>query len=104
MMVFRRQLVRAGGYSEVFAGDAACIVGDQGQANPVVADVDIRMVVGLFGDHGHLADECYGVREGFEGEGSHQFTGFDAPIGTLAQVGSNFCMRKYGHVRSGEDG
>ena len=86
------QLVCGGGKSEVLVRRAARVVRDQGEANPVVANVYIRMMASLLGRAGHLVDKGHGVREGLELEGSHQFTAFDPPIGMGSQPGSDFCL------------
>ena len=51
------QLLRLAGKIEVLRRQAAGIVGDQAQAHPVVANVDIRMVAGLLGQLAHPVDE-----------------------------------------------
>jgi len=52
------QLVCGGGKSEVLVRQAARVVRDQGEANPVVANVYIRMMASLLGRAGHLVDKA----------------------------------------------
>ena len=50
-------LVDGPGQIEVQLGDPPRVVGDQGQRHPVVADVDVGMVIGLFGQLPDRVDE-----------------------------------------------
>src|SRR5690242_4697568 len=74
------QLVGCGGEVEVLCCQSASVVGDQGKADLVPADVDVGMVAGIFGgfaDFVHKGEGCYEV---LEFEGADEFAGLDFPF------------------------
>ena len=83
------QLVGSGGQIEVLGGEAAGIVGDERKPDPVVADIDVRMVAGLFGQLADPVDKAQRGAKILELKGSYQLAGFDLPVrqGAQASVG-----------------
>lgn len=67
--------------------DSAGIVGYQGEADAVVADVDVGVVVGFFGEGGGVIDEVDGLHEGGEGEGAGDLAVFEGPVGEGGEGG-----------------
>jgi hypothetical protein len=55
------------------------------------------MVIGFFRRLGHAVDEAHGGPEIGKMEGSHQFTGFNAPGREGTELQGNFRWGKYGH-------
>ncbi len=58
-----RQTVDQVGEFGVALGDALGVVGDEAEANFVIADVDVGMMVLLLGEIGDVVDEGHGVDE-----------------------------------------
>ena len=56
----------ARGQIKVFVCQAACIVSTQCEENFVVANINIGMVVGFFGEFGHAPDKSHGCDEIFK--------------------------------------
>ena len=81
------ELVQFGGEGDVVVGDAAGVVGYQGEADAVVADVDIGVVVGFFGEGGGVVDEIDGSHEGGKGEGAGDLAVFEGPAGESGEGG-----------------
>ena len=52
------KILGLGGKVEVFLGEAAGVVGDEGEADAVVADVYVGVVAGFFGEFADLIDEA----------------------------------------------
>ncbi len=80
-------MVELGGQGDVVVGDAAGVVGYQGEADAVVADVDVGVVVGFFGEGGGVVDEVDGLHEGGKGEGAGDLAVFQGPVGKGGEGG-----------------
>lgn len=94
-----RQCVDAPGELEIRGGEAAFAVGTQVQRHFVPADIDIRMVVCLFGDLGDAVHEIDCLDKVAEREGPHDFAIVDSPIRRAAEGSFDFGLRKQGrHV------
>jgi len=91
------QLGDTRGEIEVLGGQTAGVVGDEGQADAVVTDVDVGVVAGLLGELADVVNEAKGGHEVGELEGPDEFTGFDAPIGEAVEARFNFVGCKWGH-------
>jgi len=91
------EFVGGSGEVEVFWGEAAGVVGDEGEADLVVADVNVRMVAGVFGDVANLVDEGEGGPEVLEEEGADEFAGLNLPVGDGDEAGLGLGFGKRGH-------
>jgi len=95
--VLRSQALNLDGQIEVLLREAAGIVGDEGEANAVVADVDVGVVASLFGKFADTVHELEGGDEVFELEGADELAGFNLPAGQLGQAGFCDVRGKDGH-------
>src|SRR5580704_11432360 len=75
------EFVGGGGEVEILLRDAAGVVGDEGDAHLVVADIDVGVVAGIFGEVADLIDEGQRGSEVLEEEGAHELAGIDLPVG-----------------------
>ena len=55
-------------------------MGHQGKTHLVIADVDVGMVTGLFGEFPDLVDEDQRLSEVLEKKCPDELTGFDLPV------------------------
>jgi hypothetical protein len=83
----QEELVEVFGHGDVVVGDAAGVVGGEGYADAVVADVEVGVVVGGFGEGGGGVDEVDGLEEGGEGQGAGDLAGFEMPVGEGGKSG-----------------
>jgi hypothetical protein len=83
----RSQILSLGGQVEVFLREAAGIMGDEGEADTVVADVDVRMVAGLFGKFADAIDELERSKKILELKCPDELAGFNLPAGQLGEAG-----------------
>ena len=90
-------LIGRSGEVEVFLRDAAGVVGNEGEADLVLAYVDIGVVASGFGEVADLVDEGEGGAEVLEEEGAHQFPRFDLPVGDCDEAGMDFVIGESGH-------
>ncbi len=95
--MLRRQILDLGGEVEVFLGDSAGVVGDESEADAVVADVYVGVVAGFFGEFADPIDEAERGDEAFELEGADEFAGFNLPAGKLGEAGLSGFGGKDGH-------
>lgn len=79
------QPVDPGGQFGVFFGEAALVVGGETQGHPVVADVDVRMVKGLFGQYAYRGGEPHRLYEVGEDERAGDGLAFQRPPAVLVQ-------------------
>ncbi len=90
-----------GGF-EVCRGETACRVGGEGEEDLGVADIDIRVVVVVFGDFGDTVDVVDGVGECFELDGFGNGFTFEFPFGDLFHLLADFfCAEDVGHGCAG---
>src|SRR3954469_19307759 len=71
------------GKVEVHLGQAAFGLGAEDHAHLVVADVDVRMMVGLLGELRHAVHEVDSLREVFELERAFDVLAFNFPSGEV---------------------
>ena len=69
------------GEDEVHGGNAAGVVGGESEGDFVIADVDVGVVVGGFGEEGELVNEVDGGEEVYELEGAGELVVDEAPEG-----------------------
>lgn len=86
-----------GGEVEILGGKAAGVVGDEGELDAVVADVDVGVVAGLLGELSDAVHKSERVAEGSELEGFHELAVFDLPAVELGQPGFDVIGGKWGH-------
>ncbi len=91
------ECVDGGSEGEVFFGEAAGVVGDEGEADAAVADVDVGMVAGLLSGGAYAIDEGEGGGEVGKAEGAGEFAGLDAPGGHGRDEGGDLVCREWGH-------
>ena len=97
MRTVSAESVSCGGEVEIFLRDAAGVMGDESETDLVVADVDVGVVAGVFGDVANLVDEGEGSAEVLEEEGADEFAGFDLPVGDRDEAGLDVGFGKRGH-------
>src|SRR5208283_5251769 len=78
----RAELARHPG---VARGDAAGVVRDEREFDEVVADVDVGVVLGRFGNAGHAVDEGNGLDEGGQCPVADELAVLQRPLGQLCQ-------------------
>ena len=64
-------------------------MGDERQADAVVANVDVGVMAGLLGEVADLVDESEGGDKVREFKGANEFAGFDLPAGKLGEASLN---------------
>ena len=87
-----------GGEGEVFLGNAALVVGGEGEEDLVIADVDVGVVLGALGEGGDKVDEAHGFAEVGELEGAAECAIGDLPLGDGAEGLLDFVLRESGHL------
>jgi len=70
---------------------------DEGQADAVVSDVNVRMVAGGLGQLGDIVDESHRGYEVLEGMLLDEFTVLEGPAGEFAESLLNFLIRQLLH-------
>ncbi len=101
-VVVQEDLVDPARNLEVGLGQAAEVLGGQGQRHHGEADVDVRVVVGVLGDLGHAVDEIDGFHELVELEGPGEGVAVHLPFGDFLGVAIKFGgVDEVGHGREG---
>lgn len=77
----------------VLIGDAAVVVGGEGQLDAIVADHDVGVVTGRFGECGDAIDEGDGLDEVGEDEGLADLVVGGGPAGEPLQGSRRDCQR-----------
>src|ERR1039458_201762 len=95
--LLRSQTLNLRGQVEVFLGEAAGVMSNEGKPDAIVANVDVRVVAGLFGKFADLVDEIESGDEVLELEGANELAGFDFPAGQLGEAGLSGFRGKGGH-------
>lgn len=90
-------LVGLEGQVEVLSGEPPCVVGDESEADAVVANVDVWMVAGSFSKFRDVVDETHGGDEVVKLEDAHQFLGLDVPFGHGFKQGNDLLIGESGH-------
>ncbi len=80
-----RQTVDQVGEFGVALGDALGVVGDEAEANFVIADVDVGMMVLLLGEIGDVVDEGHGVDEVGKNVVADEFAVVKVPVWELLE-------------------
>jgi hypothetical protein len=93
----RGQVLNLGGQVEVFLGEATCVVGYEGEADAVVADVDVGVVPGLFGKFTDAVHEVESGAKVLELKCVDELAGFNLPAGQACQAGLSGIREKDGH-------
>lgn len=85
---------------EVEPGESALAVGGKAEEDLVPADVDVRVVIGLFGQDGHGVDELQGGGKVGECELAGDFAAGSLPgVEAGGFFGNFFCSEAGGHGR-----
>jgi hypothetical protein len=91
--LFDQMLDRAGEI-EVFLCKAAGVVGGKSEEHAVVADIDVGVVFGFFGEFADLIHEEHRGSEVFELKFSDELSGFNLPAGKACETGLGFFLSK----------
>lgn len=76
-----------GGEIEVLVGEAAGVVGGEGEVDAVIADIDVGVVASLFRELPEAVDEVQRGEEVRELKGSDEMVGLDLPAGEGGESG-----------------
>lgn len=89
-LALRNEFVCLLGESEVFFGDAAGVVGGEAEGDAGVANVDVGVVLGCFGEQGEVVDEINAGEEVVEFVGAGELVVDEAPAVEGFKVLLNF--------------